>query len=298
MALKRDATYPGRFVASSIDHPQGAFKNRTSPTAQDGSYLEAQWANDWDGFFARAMNIAGVTPNGTADTGSASQLYDALVAAMPGRLLNTQTFTTSGVYTATPGTKKVRIRAVGGGGAGGSAGTNSSTTISVGSSGGSGGYGEAILTSGFDGQSVTVGNGGIANIGGTGGTGGNTLFGSLLAVGGGGGGAITQVSTSTIFNYSGQGASGGAMTGTGLVVAVRGTVGPNGLAFGTAGLPLAAIGAASFFGGGSAQSAANIVGTDSVSYGSGGPGTATTASNTAKLAGAGAKGVLIIEEYS
>jgi len=215
-----------------------------------------------------------------------------------GRLLNTQTFTTNGIYTATAGTKKIRIRAVGGGGAGGSAGTNSSTTISVGSSGGSGGYGEAILTSGFDGQSVTIGNGGIANIGGTGGTGGNTLFGSLLAVGGGGGGAITQVSTSTIFNYSGQGASGGAMTGTGLVVAARGTVGSNGLAFGTAGLPLAAIGAASFFGGGSAQSAANIVGTDSVSYGSGGPGTATTTSNTAKLAGAGAKGVLIIEEYS
>lgn len=78
MALDRSNRYPGRFENPTTASPQGAFKNRTSPTAQDGSYFEADWANDWDGFFARILNVAGVTPNGIIDTGSASQLYDAL----------------------------------------------------------------------------------------------------------------------------------------------------------------------------------------------------------------------------
>ena len=78
MALDRSNRYPGRFENPTTASPQGAFKNRTSPTAQDGSYFEADWANDWDGFFARILNVAGVTPNGVIDTGSASQMYDAL----------------------------------------------------------------------------------------------------------------------------------------------------------------------------------------------------------------------------
>lgn len=78
MALDRSNRYPGRFENPTTTSPQGAFKNRTSPTAQDGSYFEADWANDWDGFFARILNVAGVTPNGTVDNGSSSQYYDAL----------------------------------------------------------------------------------------------------------------------------------------------------------------------------------------------------------------------------
>ena len=78
MALKRNETYPGRFSNPTDDHPQGAFKNRSAPGAQDGSYLEQGWANDWDGFFGRLLTIAGVTPNGSVDTASSSQYYDAL----------------------------------------------------------------------------------------------------------------------------------------------------------------------------------------------------------------------------
>lgn len=78
MALKRNETYPGRFNNPTTEHPQGAFKNRSAPGAQDGSYLEQQWANDWDGFFGRLLTLAGVTPNGTVDTAQASQYYDAL----------------------------------------------------------------------------------------------------------------------------------------------------------------------------------------------------------------------------
>lgn len=78
MALKRNERYPGRFENPTTAQPQGAFKNRTSPTSQDGSYLEADWVNDWSGFFGRLLTLAGVTPNGKVDTASSSQYYDAL----------------------------------------------------------------------------------------------------------------------------------------------------------------------------------------------------------------------------
>ena len=80
MALKRNETYPGRFSNPTDDHPQGAFKNRSAPGAQDGSYLEQQWANDWDGFFGRLLTLAEISPNGNVDTASSSQYYDALKA--------------------------------------------------------------------------------------------------------------------------------------------------------------------------------------------------------------------------
>lgn len=80
MALKRNERYPGRFSNPTTDHPQGAFKNRTAPSAQDGSYLEQDWPNDWDGFFGRLLTLAGVSPNGSVDTALSSQYYDALKA--------------------------------------------------------------------------------------------------------------------------------------------------------------------------------------------------------------------------
>lgn len=78
MALKRNERYPGRYSNPSTDHPQGAFKNRTAPSAQDGSYLEQDWTNDWDGFFGRLLTVAGITPNGDVDTAQSSQYYTAL----------------------------------------------------------------------------------------------------------------------------------------------------------------------------------------------------------------------------
>lgn len=78
MALQRDDRYPGRFDNATSDYPQGAFKNRTSPTAKDGSYIERDWANDWAGFFGRLMALASLAPDGTVDTAQASQYYEAL----------------------------------------------------------------------------------------------------------------------------------------------------------------------------------------------------------------------------
>lgn len=83
MALDRSNRYPGRFENPTIEQPQGAFKNRTSPTAEDGSYFEADWANDMGGFFGAVLSNAGVSPNGSVDTASSSQVYDALKTLFP-----------------------------------------------------------------------------------------------------------------------------------------------------------------------------------------------------------------------
>lgn len=79
MALQRDTKYPGRFTTATSAHPQGPFKNRTSSTSQDGSYLEKDWLNDWDGFFGSLLSKAGLTPNGSVDAVGASQYFNALL---------------------------------------------------------------------------------------------------------------------------------------------------------------------------------------------------------------------------
>lgn len=78
MAIDRSTRYPGRFDSPTTARPQGAFKNRSAPGAKDGSYLERDWANDWDGFFGSLLRSAGMTPDGTPDTALASQYFDAL----------------------------------------------------------------------------------------------------------------------------------------------------------------------------------------------------------------------------
>lgn len=81
MALKRNERYPSRYENPTTQHPQGAFKNRSAPGAEDGSYLERDWANDWSGFFESLLSEAGIQPDGTVDYVGSSQYYDALVAA-------------------------------------------------------------------------------------------------------------------------------------------------------------------------------------------------------------------------
>lgn len=86
MALRRSDRYPGRFDTPTANSPQGAFKNRSAPDAQDGSYLEKDWANDWDAFFGRAITVSGVTINGQVDTAQSSQLFDAVMTSVPLRV--------------------------------------------------------------------------------------------------------------------------------------------------------------------------------------------------------------------
>lgn len=82
MALKLNERYPGRFTNPSGDYPQGSFKNRTTPTAKDGSYLEKDWANDKEGFFQSLLAGAGITADGSVDKVGASQYIDALMSVI------------------------------------------------------------------------------------------------------------------------------------------------------------------------------------------------------------------------
>jgi len=78
MAINLDDRYPGRANGKTLSYPQGSFKNRTSPSSSDGTYLEQDWANDIAGFLQSLMSAAGMTANGTVDVVGASQYFDAL----------------------------------------------------------------------------------------------------------------------------------------------------------------------------------------------------------------------------
>ena len=225
MALKRNERYPGRFENPTTGQPQGAFKNRTSPTSQDGSYLEADWVNDWSGFFSSLLSAAGITADGTVDSVGASQYFNALLLATPGRLLNTVLMTTSGTYTPTPGTKKIIVELVGGaGGSGGAAATASNTSVCT-SPGCQGAYAMAIYTNPTA-QAVTIGAGGAGG-GQTGqaGSGGQSMFGSLLTCPGGQGSYSSIPTNGTI--TSAVGAPANAPTGAGIISSIFGRTAPN-----------------------------------------------------------------------
>lgn len=285
MALDRSNRYPGRFENPTTASPQGAFKNRTSPTAEDGSYFEADWANDWDGFFARILNVAGVTPNGTVDDGTSSQLYTALMTATPGRLLNVRTLTSSAIYTPTAGTKAIKVTLTGGGGGGG--GCQAATTAATfsGAGGGAGGTVIAWITSPASSYSVTIGAGGAGGVGANAGSnGGNSVFGALTAGGGGGGQKVSATSTP-------GGVSG---TASGGLVNIRGGDGNDGQ---IGAYLVTGSGGSSLWGGGGRPGAGG--GNVGKAFGSGGGGAYDTAlTNTSYTGGAGAAGILVVEEYS
>lgn len=60
------------------DYPLGSFKNDSIPGAEDGTPLDAVWANDYAGTDAELFAQAGIVPNGQPDKLGASQRVDAL----------------------------------------------------------------------------------------------------------------------------------------------------------------------------------------------------------------------------
>lgn len=79
MAVVRSTQYPGRWNVPDSNSPQGSGKNRTSPTASDGSYFDQVWFNDSDSLHQALFIASGIAPNGTPDIGTASQIFDALL---------------------------------------------------------------------------------------------------------------------------------------------------------------------------------------------------------------------------
>lgn len=60
------------------DYPQGSFKNDSIPGAEDGTPLDAVWANDYAGTDAELFAQAGIVPSGQPDKLGASQRVDAI----------------------------------------------------------------------------------------------------------------------------------------------------------------------------------------------------------------------------
>ena len=224
----------------------------------------------------------------------AQNLITAGTILPPGRLLNIQTFTANTIYAETPGTNKVRVTAIGGGGAGGGAVATSSATVSVASGGAAGSYGVGFFSSGFSGAAVTIGAAGFGANGAVGGNGGSTSFGSLLTAPGGGGGGIAATNTAGVI-VADQGAPGGPASG-GNIVNAGGNPGPCG--FIISGAVISGQGAGSPLGGGGTNTAGGLGG-GATGFGAGGGGSANQISvGGGTSGGAGSPGFVIVEEYS
>ncbi|HEF9045559.1 TPA: tail fiber protein [Escherichia coli] len=202
-----------------------------------------------------------------------------------GRWLNTRVFTSSGTYTPTPGTKRIRVTITGGGGGGGGCKAISNNETFFGAGGGAGGTIISIMTPTQNSYPVTIGAGGAGGVSATNGTrGGNSVFASLIAPGGEGGGKVGVTNT--------NGGNGGVpSTGDIRITGGDGGDGQSG------NISVSGEGGTSHWGGGGrAGAGGGVIGK---AYGSGGGGAYDAGySGTSMTGGKGASGICIIEEFA
>jgi len=232
MALQRDARYPGRWTAASGGHPQGAFKNRTAPGALDGSYIEQDWANDWDGFFSSLLSATAITPNGTVDAVGASQYFTAMLNLTKLSLRLSVITAGSGNFTVPVGVYRIQYKIWGAGGGGGGGGVTN-----AGNGGSAGAYSEGWLSV-TPGQVIpyVVGAGGTFGVGGAGGANGGTsslnttivCTGGGFGAGNGSGSGPQSTATGGDLNIGGGAGTGPSVSSGSLIYGP-----PGGLAFGS-----------------------------------------------------------------
>ncbi len=202
-----------------------------------------------------------------------------------GRRLSTRAFASSGTYTPSPETKRIRVTITGGGGGGGGCQAISSNETFFGAGGGAGGTVITILTPTQNSYPVTIGAGGAGGVGATNGLkGGDSSFGSVIAPGGEGGGKVGVTNT--------NGGNGGVPN----IGDIRITGGDGG--DGQSGnISVSGEGGASYWGGGGRAGAGG--GVRGRAFGSGGGGAYDAGySGTSMTGGKGANGVCIIEEFA
>ncbi|EHY2717341.1 TPA: carbohydrate kinase [Escherichia coli] len=202
-----------------------------------------------------------------------------------GRWVNTRVFTSSGTYTPTPGTKRIRVTITGGGGGGGGCQAISNNETFFGAGGGAGGTIISIMTPTQNSYPVTIGAGGAGGVSATNGTrGGNSVFASLIAPGGEGGGKVGVTNT--------NGGNGGVpSTGDIRITGGDGGDGQSG------NIGVSGEGGTSYWGGGGRAGAGG--GVRGRAFGSGGGGAYDAGySGTSMTGGKGADGVCIIEEFA
>lgn len=78
MAIKIYEKFAPFANPADSNYPTGSIKNDSIPGAEDGTPLDADWANDYAGFDAALLAEAGITPSGSADTVLVSQRVNAM----------------------------------------------------------------------------------------------------------------------------------------------------------------------------------------------------------------------------
>lgn len=233
-----------------------------------------------------ARTINGKPFDGTANiTLAAKDLGLADSSGYVGRLLNTRVFTSSGTYTPTQGTKRIRVTITGGGGGGGGCQAFSNSETFFGAGGGAGGTVISVITVAATSYSVVIGSGGTGGSGATiGNRGGDSKFASLLTAPGGQGAGKTTVTN------TGGGGGGTPSTGD---IRISGGDGDDGQA---GAFPVCGGGGASYWGGGGRAAVGG--GSNGLARGSGGGGAYDNGyTGTVMRGGRGADGICIIEEF-
>ena len=210
-----------------------------------------------------------------------------------GRLVNTQIFGTAGTFTYTRSVNAISgvIWVIGAGGAGGGAPTTSAGQTSVGGGGGGGAivYVPSIVLPAT--ATVIVGAAGVANSGSSGGNGGSSAFGSTVANGGSGGLSAGPSAANLIANAG----SGGTKGGTSLTD-FGGNSASSGFSIAT--FPLGGTGGSSPLFAGAGFGSSSLMGGSAQSAGAGGGGSSRGPNLSALPGGAGAPGIVIVQEYS
>ena len=243
---------------------------------------------------ALAQFIADTNGTDVLDNGNFSdivlKLKSAISTASTGRLLNVRTFTSSGTYTPTAGTKFVVVEVQGGGGGSGGVPATGASSIAASGAGGAGAYAKAYITSGFSGVSVTVGAAGAAGTsgGGDGGTGGTSSFGSLVSCPGGTGGGSTG-SVAVSFPTSRGGSTETAAPTGGNIISSKGKGGAGSTVINDTVGNLGTGAASPFSAGGTGGDGEN---------GSGAGGWINNVSQPARAGYAGGKGLVVVWEYA
>ncbi|HBE4703452.1 TPA: tail fiber protein [Escherichia coli] len=233
-----------------------------------------------------ARTINGVKFDGSANiTLTAANLGLSDSSGYVGRLVNTRVFTSSGTYTPTPGTKRIRVTITGGGGGGGGCKAISNNETFFGAGGGAGGTVITTLILTKDSYPVTIGAGGAGGVSATNGLkGGDSSFGSVIAPGGEGGGKSGVTNT--------NGGNGGVPSTGGINI-----IGGNGGDGQSGNIGVSGEGGTSHWGGGGRAGAGG--GVSGKAYGSGGGGAYDAGySGTSMTGGKGAAGICIIEEFA
>jgi hypothetical protein len=229
----------------------------------------------------------------TYDEGNGWSMYDASMniqeaMVVSGRFLK-RTYIQNGTttFTTSSSTNSIVARLLAGGGGGG----GNASTVTAGENGGGGGAGSYaewnVAVSPSTAYTCAVGAGGAGVSASAGNSGGNTTLlvgGVTCTANGGGGGTVGSLTTGVV------GGSGGAISTNGTLNCAGGNGGNSATGWGGAGAnsPLGAGG-----------SAPNVSGTGNAAkgYGSGGSGSCATTA-VVETGGAGANGILIIDEYS